>query len=86
MSDETSTTTITQNAEATIPLRTADSETQPPPPPDPSSDPAVAVVEDKAAVAKASSEHDLFKLAPSEALKMLSASVERLVRMRKSVV
>ncbi|CAM1505035.1 Fc.00g106720.m01.CDS01 [Cosmosporella sp. VM-42] len=81
MSDETSTATITQNAEATIPLRSAETDPQPPPPPDPSSDPVIAVVEDKAAAPKTSNQHDLFKLTPSEALKMLSASVERLVKM-----
>ncbi|OAQ69875.1 cyclin-dependent protein kinase complex component (Pcl8) [Pochonia chlamydosporia 170] len=51
----------------------------PPPPPVPSSDPRLAIVDDKGT--SAADDNDLFKLPAVEALRLLSASVELLVRM-----
>ncbi len=54
---------------------------EPPPPPVPSSDPSLAVAVDDAATAADDAPQDLFKLPAAEALRLLSASVELLVRM-----
>ena len=59
---------------------------EPPPPPIPSSDPRLAIVSDKPSGAPSvpaaqDPSRDIFRLAPSEALKLLSASVELLVRL-----
>lgn len=81
MSDPTSTAVIEAHSETTtIALQQVDSNAKPPPPPNPSTDPGL-VVEDKPAASPRSNRHDLFKLAPSEALKMLSGGVELLVKM-----
>lgn len=54
----------------------------PPPPPVPASDPRLAIVEDKGTDSPPPcDEHDIFKLPAVEALRLLSASVEMLVRM-----
>lgn len=86
MSEHTSvSTTETQPSETTIKLRqqtsSTDPDAKPPPPPIPSSDPRLTIAADQAAKAKSEDGDDLFKLAPSEALRMLSSSVEHLVRM-----
>ncbi|KJZ76435.1 hypothetical protein HIM_04164 [Hirsutella minnesotensis 3608] len=57
----------------------------PPPPPVPSSDPRLATAANDDARMSPSDEHDLFKLPPIEALKLLSASIELLVRMTGDV-
>lgn len=85
MSEQTATATIEAqhpDGGATIALRHADPADAPPPPPVPASDPALTVIEDKPAAALINSDYDdLFKLAPSEALRMLSAGVELLVKL-----
>lgn len=56
----------------------------PPPPPNPSKDPQLALVEPKPspdASDAAAAQHDLSKLRPAEALRLLAASVELLVRL-----
>lgn len=58
--------------------RDASDDAAPPPPPVPSSDPRLAIVDDKGTT---TDDNDLFKLPAVEALRLLSASVELLVRM-----
>ncbi|RFU76669.1 pho85 cyclin-7 [Trichoderma arundinaceum] len=62
----------------------------PPPPPVPSSDPRLSIDNDRSPghstpTDNSNDEHDLFKLKPSEALQLLSASVELLVRITGDV-
>ncbi|EHK15220.1 uncharacterized protein TRIVIDRAFT_211001 [Trichoderma virens Gv29-8] len=61
----------------------------PPPPPVPSSDPRLSIDQDRSPAnstpADNNDEHDLFKLKPSEALQLLSANVELLVRITGDV-
>ncbi|KFA48320.1 hypothetical protein S40293_04464 [Stachybotrys chartarum IBT 40293] len=71
-----SATTRVMQTEHTIQLHQAPA--APPSPPVPSADPCLSVAEDEG---KSPHANDLFKLAPAEALKMLSASVELLVRL-----
>ena len=56
-----------------------------PPTPVPSSDPRLSALDDAAAAPATPDEHDLFKLPALDALKLLSASVELLVRMTGDV-
>ncbi|KAL7943361.1 cyclin domain-containing protein [Trichoderma barbatum] len=62
---------------------------EPPPPPVPSSDPRLSIDHDrsppKPMPADNNDEHDLFKLKPADALQLLSASVELLVRITGDV-
>ncbi|UKZ76996.1 hypothetical protein TrVFT333_004712 [Trichoderma virens FT-333] len=61
----------------------------PPPPPVPSSDPRLSIDQDRSPANSTptdnNDEHDLFKLKPSEALQLLSANVELLVRITGDV-
>ncbi|KAG8665467.1 hypothetical protein FPOAC2_10540 [Fusarium poae] len=77
--------TLTTEAQAgTIPLRHPDSIIdRPPPPPVPSTDPQL-IADDSPSAPKAA-DHDLFKMAPSEALALLIAGVELLVRITGDV-
>ncbi|KAF5661931.1 cyclin-like protein [Fusarium heterosporum] len=69
----------------TIPLRHPDSmSNRLPPPPVPSSDPHLIADNDPSAP-KSIADHDLFKMAPSEALALLSAGVELLVKITGDV-
>lgn len=63
---------------------------EPPPPPVPSSDPRLSIDHDRSPpdatpADDSNDEHDLFKLKPSDALQLLSASVELLVRITGDV-
>lgn len=74
-----------------IPLRLPDSDPKPthdrppPPPPVPSSDPHLVAAEDKQHQPKPAADHGLFEMPPSEALALLSAGVELLVRITGDV-
>lgn len=85
---EHSSTAVATEAQATIPLdkinsnETADPQVRPPPPPpNPSSDPRLIAVDDAPAATKPVADHGLFEMPPSEALRLLSAGVELLVRL-----
>lgn len=76
-STATATTHVVQQAQPTIQLEQPATDREPPPPPVPASDPRLAAPKD----GSPNSTDDLFQLPASEALKLLSASVELLVRM-----
>ncbi|RBQ75113.1 hypothetical protein FVER14953_05581 [Fusarium verticillioides] len=79
-------TAVTTEAQAgTIPLRHPDTTTDrpPPPPPVPSSDPHL--IADDPSAPKASADHGLFEMSSAEALALLSAGVELLVRITGDV-
>ncbi|KAM5351103.1 hypothetical protein ACJ41O_003826 [Fusarium nematophilum] len=81
MSHQNSTAVATETlAAGSIPLRYPDSNPTPPPPPVPSSDPHLIDDAHSAAAPKPVADHGLFEMAPSEALALLSAGVELLVR------
>lgn len=79
-------TAVATEAQAgTIPLRHPDSSTdRPPPPPVPSSDPHL-IADDDTSAPKPIADHGLFEMAPAEALSLLSAGVELLVRITGDV-
>ncbi|KAJ4141656.1 hypothetical protein NW768_000872 [Fusarium equiseti] len=78
-------TTTTEIQAGTIPLRHPDTMTdQPPPPPVPSTDPRL-IADDNPSASKPVADHGLFEMAPSEALALLSAGVELLVRITGDV-
>ncbi|RSM13136.1 hypothetical protein CEP52_002050 [Fusarium oligoseptatum] len=93
MSHHNSTAAVaTETHAGSIPLRLPDSNPKstpdrpPPPPPVPSSDPHLIAAEDKhQSTPKSVADHDLFEMAPSEALALLSAGVELLVRITGDV-
>ncbi|KAM0561962.1 hypothetical protein ACHAPJ_002403 [Fusarium lateritium] len=74
-------TAVETEAPGTIPLRHPDPTTDrpPPPPPVPSSDPHL-IADENPSAPKLVADHGLFEMAPSEALALLSAGVELLVR------
>lgn len=63
----------------------SDSEMPPPPPPVPSSDPRLRIDPEDGPGAPVADQHDLFQLSPIDALHLLSASIELLVRMTGDV-
>ncbi|RSL55276.1 hypothetical protein CEP53_007166 [Fusarium sp. AF-6] len=93
MSHHNSTAAVaTETHAGSIPLRLPDSNPKstpdrpPPPPPVPSSDPHLIAAEDKhQSTPKPVADHGLFQMAPSEALALLSAGVELLVRITGDV-
>ncbi|KAF4967909.1 hypothetical protein FZEAL_10468 [Fusarium zealandicum] len=95
MSHHNSTAVATETHAGSIPLRHPDSnpsltlenhsDPPPPPPPVPSSDPHLIVADDVAPAPKPVVDHGLFEMPPSEALAMLSAGVELLVRITGDV-
>ncbi|KAM0436603.1 hypothetical protein ACHAPT_002311 [Fusarium lateritium] len=92
MSHHNSTAVATETHAGSIPLRLPDSNPKstpdrpPPPPPVPSSDPHLIAAEDKQQQPpKPAVDHALFEMAPSEALALLSAGVELLVRITGDV-
>ncbi|UPK90012.1 hypothetical protein LCI18_000947 [Fusarium solani-melongenae] len=93
MSHHNSTAAVaTETHAGSIPLRLPDSSPKPtpdrppPPPPVPSSDPHLIAAEDKhQSTPKPAVDHALFEMAPSEALALLSAGVELLVRITGDV-
>ncbi|KAF5026671.1 hypothetical protein F66182_1220 [Fusarium sp. NRRL 66182] len=75
----------TEAQAGTVPLRHPDNTTdRPPPPPVPSSDPHL-IAQDNPSTSKPVADHGLFEMAPSEALALLSAGVELLVRITGDV-
>ncbi|KAI9166475.1 cyclin-dependent protein kinase complex component [Paramyrothecium foliicola] len=76
-STATATTHAVPPSQTTIQLEHSSAERDPPPPPVPSTDPRLTTIKDGLTTAP----NDLFQLPASEALKLLSASVELLVRM-----
>ncbi|KAF5005984.1 hypothetical protein FDECE_7610 [Fusarium decemcellulare] len=95
MSHQNSSTAVaTETHAGTIPLRHPDSNPDPtpdngsrppPPPPVPSSDPHLIAADDAHAAPKPAADHGLFEMTPTEALALLSAGVELLVRITGDV-